>query len=324
MTESTFLILVKDEIPLKLHDFAKSFGPRCIIHNNIYPVSGKWVPNLVSTLTSSYPSHHRIWNATSKLGFHIDNIVTRLNSSNTACKIIGDADSIKIVEKLGINKCKSEENDSAILDTFETELAQNNRDQPSVQLYLMNNWNEKIYSIIKSTLDGSVENQSKHVLITSIILDKSIETIGQSHLFFFSDHNLGKRSPKLKNEKISLIDIPTTILQHYGQMRPNNMIGKEIKWFFLDKSRKHKARTRKHILVEFENGGKSLFTDKYLLNIHMGSKKGEIYDLIGDPKRKNNLWDDPKGIKIKQVLFLQFISEQMHKEITPMPRIAGA
>ena len=49
-----------------------------------------------------------------------------------------------------------------------------------------------------------------------------------------------------------------------------------------------------------------------------------LFDLETDPGELSNVWDDPSAAELKTELTRRLLFAEMEKEITPMPRIAGA
>lgn len=326
MAEKTFFFLIKQGSSPSLSLLEKLKTEDALKQENVYLTSEKWIPNLISILTSTYPTHHRMWTQTSEPGLHIDNVVSNLNDNNSKCVLIGHDESIKVSRSIGIEPEHTSVavNNEELFGHVKDAVNRDGEKEREFLFYIIDDWCGQLTETINSIVEREDDAPLTRLFITAIDSIGRKQNEMKKPVFWFSNEENTEIPFDAANELISILDLAPTILLHNGVPRPNNMLGKEISWLFNDEARKKESRTRKNILLEFENGEKSLITENFRFNAKLGMSKGEIYDLKKDPEENNNLWDNLDTNKIKRLLYLEFLTEQMHKEVTPMPRIAGA
>lgn len=123
----------------------------------------------------------------------------------------------------------------------------------------------------------------------------------------------------------SLVDLPTTFLEHTGIEIPRGMVGKQQLAVWKGES----ASVRDHVIVENRHQPttvhlKTYIEDRYKITVYYNQSYGELFDLKEDPGEVNNRWEEPAFQELKGVLLLKMLHAEMGKEPLWMPRIAGA
>ena len=134
-----------------------------------------------------------------------------------------------------------------------------------------------------------------------------------------------------RDDLVSSIDLPATILARAGISAPNGSQGKAL----FDTVGEALPSGRDAVLIEenqqraymgFKNAVsvRTLVTNRHRLSVFQEGDWGELYDLQNDPHEINNLWDEAEAESIKSALLLRLVRAQIeHAETSPNPtRIA--
>lgn len=134
-----------------------------------------------------------------------------------------------------------------------------------------------------------------------------------------------------RDDLVSSIDLPVSILARAGISAPNGSQGKAL----FDTVGEVLPSERDAVLIEenqqraymgFENAvrARTLVTERYRLTVFQEGDWGELYDLLDDPLELVNLWEEPKAEGVKSTLVLRLVRALIeHAETSPNPtRIA--
>lgn len=134
-----------------------------------------------------------------------------------------------------------------------------------------------------------------------------------------------------RDDLVSSLDLPASILTRAGIASPNGSQGKPL----FDPVGAPLGSGRDAVLIEenqqraylgFETPVKvrTLITERHRLSVFGDAQWGELYDLQQDPHELDNLWDAPAAIGIKAELLQRLVCALMeHADSSPSPtRIA--
>ncbi|MCW8130111.1 MAG: sulfatase-like hydrolase/transferase [Planctomycetota bacterium] len=123
----------------------------------------------------------------------------------------------------------------------------------------------------------------------------------------------------------ALIDLPETFLSAAGIPVPGQMQGVNQ----LDVWRGEKESARDGVIVEFRHQPtkvhlRTYVGRRYKMTLYRDHDYGELFDLEEDPGELRNRWDDPAFARVKAEVMHRFLNEEIRREPTRMPRVAGA
>jgi len=136
----------------------------------------------------------------------------------------------------------------------------------------------------------------------------------------------GCRTPGARSRAFqSLVDIGPTALAAMGLEAPAGLQGVDQLQAWQDAG----AGARDWAMCEFRPTEgpfmqKTFVCDRWKLVLYHDRVWGELYDLDCDPDQHHNLWDDPAHASVRAELMLRFISAEMEKDGTLLPRVAWA
>nr|MDO8086599.1 hypothetical protein [Candidatus Sigynarchaeum springense] len=284
-----------------------------------------WATNLVSLLSSSVPSHHRVWTGEDKLGIHVDPLAVPLKKAGYRAIFIGHHDSKNLAEQ-----CRFD--DLIILPDGNgsrevTALIERQDARPAFITCVV--------PAISSQWQGiaprlAARGESLGIVLLSRLapprpLADAVVTDPRdlSSPFTLSLHEGGNRVDAASHIW-SVIDLAPSLLGLLGIKAPYTMVGRDLHQYWLGKPRKAIPFPRDRCLFEHADGSKTMWNGRYLLAVHPGQEAGEIFDLCNGESAARNLWNDPQAADIKNCLLLELLWAQLDKECMPMPRIAGA
>jgi arylsulfatase len=138
-------------------------------------------------------------------------------------------------------------------------------------------------------------------------------------------------SPVRRDDLVSSLDLPASILARAGIASPNGSQGKAL----FDPVGTQLDSMRDAVLIEenqqraylgFDTPVKvrTLVTERYRLSVFGDAEWGELYDLQDDPHEIDNLWDAPAATGVKAALLQRLVRALMeHADSSPSPnRIA--
>lgn len=141
----------------------------------------------------------------------------------------------------------------------------------------------------------------------------------------------GNGISEVRDDLVSSIDLPASILSRAGIAAPNGSQGRTL----FSPTGKSLSADRDAVLIE-ENQQRAylgfkqpvrvrtLITDTHRLSVFLEGSWGELYDLKSDPHESRNLWDAPESQGLKSALMHRLVQLMMeNSETSPNPtRIA--
>lgn len=120
----------------------------------------------------------------------------------------------------------------------------------------------------------------------------------------------------------NLVDLPATLLSLAGLEVPAGMQGKDLSPVLKGEAETIQDAT----LIECRPTTSTLYqqtlvTQRHKLVVYRDEAAGELYDLEGDPRQLNNLWDNPRWAELKSDLLIRFARFQMEREGRVTPRV---
>ncbi|MFC6284137.1 MULTISPECIES: sulfatase family protein [Polaromonas] len=131
----------------------------------------------------------------------------------------------------------------------------------------------------------------------------------------------------VREDLVSSIDLPASILRRASIAAPNGMQGKAL----FDVGGTGCSSQRSAVLIEenqqraylgFEHPVRvrTLVTATHRLSVFAEGEWGELYDLRSDPDETQNLWDEIDSRPLRESLLLQLIQQVLeHSETSPRP-----
>ena len=122
----------------------------------------------------------------------------------------------------------------------------------------------------------------------------------------------------------SLVDLAPTFLAHAGLPIPGAMQGLDQgpTWAGGPAVRRAAVVENRHQPTRLHL--RTYITQRYKLTVYRGETYGELFDLVQDPGERHNRWDDPAWAGVKAELLAEALQQELAREPTRMPRIAGA
>lgn len=150
--------------------------------------------------------------------------------------------------------------------------------------------------------------------------------------FIWRDPTVDPGAPALRRDDlVSSIDLPASILARAGISAPNGSQGKPL----FDTVGAVLPSGRDAVLIEenqqraymgFENPvrARTLVTERHRMTVFQEGDWGELYDLLDDPLELVNLWEEPSAAGVKSTLLQRLVRALIeHAETSPNPtRIA--
>ncbi|MEX2680210.1 MAG: hypothetical protein Q6373_001300 [Candidatus Sigynarchaeota archaeon] len=284
-----------------------------------------WATNFVSLLSSSVPSHHRVWGSDGKVGIHVDPLPVPLKKAGYRAAFIGPHEASKLAAQCGFD-------DPIIVQDGDgygeaTAIIERHHGNPVFLTCIAREKPSRWQGFAPQL--AARKGSPGIVLLTSIVPPSMpgnaliTKPDDLSSPFIFYPNEGGKRVNGFAH-LWSIIDIAPSLLGLLGVKAPYTMVGKDMHQLWLGKTRKSIRFPRNRCLFDHADGSKTMWNGRYLLSVHPGTETGEIFDLYQDNGTARNLWDDPSAVSVKSRLLLELLWAQLDKECTPMPRIAGA
>lgn len=130
-----------------------------------------------------------------------------------------------------------------------------------------------------------------------------------------------------RDDLVSSIDLPASILRRAGIAAPNGMQGRPL----FDATGSALASARSAVVVE-ENQQRAylgfaqpvrmrtLVTRTHRMSVFAEGDWGELYDLQADPDETRNLWDDPSSGALRSAMLQQLVQQTLaYGETSPRP-----
>jgi hypothetical protein len=284
-----------------------------------------WATNFVSLLSSSIPSHHRIWTERGKIGIHVDPLPVPLKKAGYRTVFIGPRDAEALAIQCGFDDIKIiGDGDGA------REVARFIEHPDTTPVFVT-----CVVPTISEVWRDLVSRQAAFKAHPCIVLLSELvppawpagEVMTKpdelSSPFTLCLHE-ARKNVDGSAHLWSIIDLAPSLLGLLGIKVPYTMVGKDLHPYWLGKPRKAIPFPRDRCLFEHGDGSKTTWNGRYLCTVHPGKETGEIFDLACYDGGNRNLWDDPASAAVKSRLLLELIWAQLDKECMPMPRIAGA
>ncbi len=277
-----------------------------------------WATNLVSLLSSSVPSHHRVWAAQGKMGIHVDPLPAPLKKAGYRTAFVGPRDAGDLATQCGFEELVLYQDGDGAGEA--TPLLERPGATPAFITCVVPEFSEqwqdlgsrfdivllsRLVSLAPPAGAGATRLDARSSPFTLHLHENEKNVDGSSHLW-------------------SIIDLAPSLLGLLGIKAPYTMVGKDMHLYWLGKPRKAIPFPRARCIYEHPDGSKTLWNGRYLLAVHPGSEAGEMFDLGLRDGAAINLWDDPSATDVKNSLLLELLWAQLDKECMPMPRIAGA
>ncbi|MBN2152119.1 MAG: hypothetical protein JW839_11770 [Candidatus Lokiarchaeota archaeon] len=288
-------------------------------------VGASWATNFVSLLSSSVPSHHRVWSGQDKLGIHVDPLTVPLKAAGYRATFIGPRDAGTIAAQCGFDELANPQDGDGHAEA--TALIERQGADPAFITCVVPAINSQWQDLMSR--HAARLGRPGMVLLARLVppstADNTAITKPQeiSSPFTMILHD-GKKHVDGSTHVWSTIDLAPSLLGLLGIKAPYTMVGKDLHPYWLGKARRAIKFPRDRCLFEHAGGSKTTWNGRYLLTVHPGTEAGELFDTWRQGGQTMNLWDDPASAGIKGDLLLEFLWAQLDKECMPMPRIAGA